>query len=52
MAANHTIHSGNHRHLLLPVAYYTGDDFKSAKRPPADNFIHWNRWGEHRSPAG
>lgn len=38
--------------VLLPVAYYTGDDFKPAKRPPADNFIHWNRWGEHRSPAG
>jgi nitroreductase len=38
--------------VLLPVAYYTGDDFRPAKRPPADNFIHWNRWGDHTSPAG
>ncbi len=38
--------------MALPVAYYTGNDFKPAKRPPADNFIHWNRWGEHTSPAG
>jgi nitroreductase len=38
--------------VLLPVAYYTGDDFKPAKRPPADDFIHWNRWGDHTRPAG
>jgi len=37
--------------VLLPVAYYTGDDFKPAKRPPADDFIHRNLWGEHTSPA-
>ncbi|MCH7944819.1 MAG: nitroreductase, partial [Armatimonadetes bacterium] len=31
--------------VLLPVGYYTGDDFRPAKRPPAADFIHWNRWG-------
>lgn len=27
---------------LLPVAYYTGEDFKPAKRLPAR--AHWNQW--------
>jgi len=31
---------------LLPVAYYTGDDFKPARRLPATNFVHWNSWGQ------
>jgi nitroreductase len=30
---------------LLPVAYYSGHDFKPAKRLPVSNFIHWNAWG-------
>jgi nitroreductase len=30
---------------LLPVAYFTGDDFKPAGRQPARNLIHWNTWG-------
>lgn len=29
---------------LMPVAYYTGDTFKPAKRLPADSVVHWNRW--------
>ena len=29
---------------LLPVAYFSGDDFKPAKRLPARNFTHWNGW--------
>jgi nitroreductase len=29
---------------LLPVAYTMGTDFRLAKRPPADTFVHWNRW--------
>jgi nitroreductase len=33
---------------LLPVAYFTGDDFKPAKRLPIDNFTHWNSWGNRR----
>ena len=38
--------------VLLPVAYYTGDDFRPATRPPAGDYIHWNRWGDHGSPSG
>lgn len=29
---------------LLPVAYYTGDDFRPAERVPAANFTHWDAW--------
>ncbi|MDQ3756784.1 MAG: nitroreductase family protein [Actinomycetota bacterium] len=29
---------------LMPVAYYTGETFKPAKRLPADTVVHWNRW--------
>jgi nitroreductase len=29
---------------LLPVAYFTGDDFKPAKRLPARDLTHWQRW--------
>ena len=32
--------------VLLPVGYYTGDDFGPAHRPPAERFIHWNGWGD------
>lgn len=30
---------------LLPVAYYTGDDFQPAKRLPAKELTSWNEWG-------
>ncbi|MCX8071925.1 MAG: nitroreductase family protein [Candidatus Binatia bacterium] len=30
---------------LLPVAYFTGEDFKPAKRLPVRNFISLNSWG-------
>jgi nitroreductase len=33
---------------LLPVAYYTGKDFKPAKRLPATQQTHWNSWGNRR----
>ena len=29
---------------LLPVAYYTGDDFRPAKRRPASDLTHWDSW--------
>jgi nitroreductase len=29
---------------LLPVAYYTGDDFRPAKRIQLDAIVHWERW--------
>ncbi|HID51419.1 MAG TPA: nitroreductase family protein [Anaerolineae bacterium] len=31
---------------LLPVAYYTGDDFRPAKRLPVDEVMSWNEWGK------
>lgn len=30
--------------VLLPVAYFTGDDFKPAQRQPASEVTHWNGW--------
>lgn len=32
----------------LPVAYFTGDDFKPAKRVPAAERTYWNTWGARR----
>ena len=32
---------------LLAVAYFMGTDFKPAKRAPASEHTHWNRWGVH-----
>jgi nitroreductase len=29
---------------LLPVAYYTGDDFKPAMRRPVEELTYWERW--------
>ena len=36
---------------LLPVAYTKGTDFKPARRPPAEEIIHWDSWGTQREPA-
>jgi hypothetical protein len=33
---------------LLPVAYYTGEDFKPAKRIPARERTYWDTWGQTR----
>ncbi len=33
---------------LLPVAYFTGTDFKPAKRAPAYERTYWNKWGNLR----
>ncbi|WP_420632139.1 nitroreductase family protein [Candidatus Leptofilum sp.] len=33
---------------LLPVAYYTGDDFRPAKRVPAIEVTSWESWGNKR----
>ena len=30
---------------LLPVAYYTGDDFRPAVRRPIEEITYWDRWG-------
>jgi nitroreductase len=29
---------------LLPVAYYTGEDFKPARRRPVEELTYWNQW--------
>ena len=29
---------------LIPVAYYTGTDFKAAQRRPIVEVTHWNEW--------
>jgi nitroreductase len=31
---------------LVPVAYYTGDDFRPAVRRPVEEITYWNRWGD------
>jgi nitroreductase len=31
---------------LVPVAYYTGETFKPAKRRPVEEITYWNRWGD------
>jgi nitroreductase len=31
---------------LLPVAYFTGTDFKPAKRVPGRERTHWDTWGQ------
>jgi nitroreductase len=33
---------------LLPVAYFTGEDFKPAKRLPARERTYWNGWEQTR----
>jgi nitroreductase len=33
---------------LLPVAHFTGSEFKPAKRLPASGRTHWNEWAKRR----
>ena len=33
---------------LLPIAYFTGTDFKPAKRRPVEEVTHWNAWGRRQ----
>jgi len=35
---------------LVPVAYYTGDDFKPAVRRPIEELTYWNHWGNTAAP--
>jgi nitroreductase len=34
--------------VLMPVAYFTGEDFKPAARQPVAEHTHWNGWGRRR----
>jgi nitroreductase len=36
---------------LIPVAYFTGDDFKPAARLPIEDVTYWDHWGTP-PPAG
>lgn len=38
------IPDGIHQGVLLPVAYYTGTDFKPAPRKPLDSVLHIDGW--------
>ncbi len=33
---------------LIPVAYFTGDDFKPANRRPVEEVTYWNGWKQTR----
>lgn len=33
---------------LLPVGYFTGEDFKPAARRPIESITSWNQWGASR----
>jgi nitroreductase len=37
--------------VLLPVAYYKGDDFQPAQRVPARERTYWDTWGRTREEA-
>jgi nitroreductase len=37
--------------VLIPLAYYTGDDFKPAPRTPAADRTSWNGWGKRRQDS-
>ena len=36
---------------LIPVAYYTGDDFKPARRRPVEDVVYVNQWKQKASKA-
>lgn len=35
--------------VLFPIAYYTGDDFRPARREPARERTYWDGWGKRRA---
>ena len=37
---------------MLPVAYTKGTDFKPAQRPPVEQIVHWDKWGNKDASAG
>jgi nitroreductase len=37
---------------LLPVAYYTGDDFRPALRRPVEEVTYWDEWRATTPPSG
>lgn len=47
-AATLGIPEGLTQGALLPVAYFTGEDFKPAKRLPGRERTYWDTWGQTR----
>ena len=47
------IPDGTAQACLVPVAYFTGDDFKPARRRPVEELTYWDHWGagEPATPA-
>jgi nitroreductase len=39
------IPAGYAQACMVPVAYYTGDDFRPAARHPVEEITYWDRWG-------
>jgi hypothetical protein len=39
-----------HQAVLIPTAYYTGDDFQPGPRRPATKVTHWDSWGDREVP--
>ena len=37
---------------LIPVAYYTGDDFRPAPRRPVEEVTYWDTWKNVETPTG
>ena len=35
--------------VMLPVAYFTGETFKKAKRLPLKDVVYWDSWGNSKS---
>ncbi len=37
--------------VLLPMAYFSGSEFKEGPRIPLDQVVHWNEWGQRTPEA-
>jgi nitroreductase len=44
VAAILNLPDGLRQGVLIPTAYYTGSDFRPARRQPLDEVLHWDRW--------
>jgi nitroreductase len=45
------IPDGWHQAVLIPTAYYTGDEFQPGPRRPVTKVTHWDVWGDRQVPA-
>jgi hypothetical protein len=35
---------------LIPIAWYSGNEFQRVKRTPAEHVTYWNHWKTRRAP--